>query len=100
MTWDIRPTKIYSGSFETSLNGPGFSITLCNLTVAAQESKTTTAELLNLLGAGTKAPSWPNVLSNTSTKVLSKKFPTPDIESQTEVTSNEDIKGISCNQET
>jgi dihydroxyacetone kinase len=91
--WNIKPTKIYSGTFETSLNGPGFSITLCNLTAAAKESKSSVEELLELLGAETKAPSWPNVLSNTSTKVSRKDAPAVDIDSQTDVPSNEDIKG-------
>jgi dihydroxyacetone kinase len=91
--WDIQPTKIYSASFETSLNGPGFSITLCNLTTAAKESKTSVSELMELLDAETKAPSWPNVLSNTSTKEAQKETPTVDIEKQTEVSVQEDIKG-------
>lgn len=95
--WDIKPTKIYAASFETSLNGPGFSITLCNLTTAAKESKTSVSELMELLGAETKAPSWPNVLSNTSTKVARKETPIVDIEKQTEVRESEDIKGtVSC----
>ncbi|KAE9365252.1 dihydroxyacetone kinase [Stipitochalara longipes BDJ] len=90
--WDIKPTKIYSSVFETSLNGPGFSITLCNLTTAAEESKTSLSELMDLLGAETKAPAWPNVLSNTSTKATRKEIPTVDIEKQTDVSSNEEIK--------
>jgi dihydroxyacetone kinase len=91
--WDITPTKIYSSVFETSLNGPGFSITLCNLTTAAEESKTSVSELMELLGEQTKAPAWPNVLSNTSTKVARKEIPTVDIEKQTEISAEEDIKG-------
>jgi dihydroxyacetone kinase len=91
--WDIKPTKIYAAPFETSLNGPGFSITLCNLSIAAKESKTSVSELMELLGAETKAPSWPNFLSNTSTKFPQKKTPVVDIEKQTEVPVSEDIKG-------
>ncbi|KAJ5035112.1 uncharacterized protein L3040_008372 [Drepanopeziza brunnea f. sp. 'multigermtubi'] len=89
--WDILPTKIYSGPFETSLNGPGFSVTLCNLTIAARESKTKVDELLTLLGAETKAPAWPNVLANSSTKVASQGTPEVDIEKQAPVAANEDI---------
>ncbi len=92
--WDIQPTKIYSGPFETSLNGPGFSITLCNLTTAAKESNTSINELLDLLGAETKAPAWPNVLANTSTKVEKKENLEVDIEKQAPVSPDEDIKGI------
>lgn len=91
--WDIQPTKIYSEVFETSLNGPGFSITLCNLTTAAKESKTSVSELMDLLGAQTKAPSWPNVLSNTSTKAAQNTSPVVDIEKQTAVSASEDIRG-------
>lgn len=80
--------------FETSLNGPGFSITLCNLTIAAKESKTSVSELMELLGAETKAPAWPNVLSNTSTKVTRKEAPTVDIEKQTEISAKEELKGM------
>jgi dihydroxyacetone kinase len=69
LKWHIIPTKIYSGTFESSLNGPGFSITLCNVSTAASECKCPTAELLDLLSDPTAAPSWPNVLSNTSTKL-------------------------------
>lgn len=46
-----------------------------------------------LLGAETKAPAWPNVLSNTSTKVARKEIPTVDIEKQTEVAAKEEIEG-------
>ena len=91
--WNIKPTKIYSAMFETSLNGPGFSITLCNLTTAANKSKASVSELMELLGAETKAPSWPNVLSNTSTKEARKGTPVVDIEKRSEVSAKEDIKG-------
>ncbi|KAH7390217.1 Dak1 domain-containing protein [Cadophora sp. MPI-SDFR-AT-0126] len=90
--WDIKPTKIYTGTFETSLNGPGFSVTLCNLTIAAKESKTSVDELVGLLGAETKAPAWPNVLANTSTKEAKKESPEVDIEKKAPVSADEDIK--------
>lgn len=90
--WHIKPTKIYSGGFETSLNGPGFSITLCNLTTAGTESKTTVDELMELLGAETKAPGWPNVLANSSTKEKRKEAPGIDISKQTKIGEDEDIK--------
>ncbi|KAH8660788.1 Dak1 domain-containing protein [Tricladium varicosporioides] len=89
--WNIKPTKIYTGCFETSLNGPGFSITLCNLTIAAAESNTSVLELMGLLADETKAPAWPNVLSNTSTKDARKDTPMVDIEKKTEISPEEDI---------
>lgn len=75
------------------MNGPGFSVTLCNLTTAAKESKTSVDELMDLLGAETKAPAWPNVLANTSTKVAKNDSPDVDIERQALVSADEDIKG-------
>jgi triose/dihydroxyacetone kinase / FAD-AMP lyase (cyclizing) len=92
--WDIKPSKIYSGIFETSLNGPGFSITLCNLTAAAREGKSSFGELEGLLSAETRAPAWPNVWANGSTKGPRREIPKVDIEKQTEVSASEDIKGI------
>lgn len=74
------------------MNGPGFSITLCNLTLAAKESKTSVDELMELLGAETKAPSWPNVLANTSTKTSRKDTPVIDLEKEVQITPEEDIK--------
>lgn len=75
------------------MNGPGFSITLCNLTTAAKESKTSVSELLDLLADETKAPSWPNVLSNTSTKADRTAAPEVDIEQRTQIPPEDDIKG-------
>ncbi|KAK6085984.1 dihydroxyacetone kinase [Seiridium cupressi] len=60
-TWSINPVRILSGVFETSLNAPGFSISLCNLSKAAMESSTKVPELLELLDMRTGAVWWPNV---------------------------------------
>jgi dihydroxyacetone kinase len=76
------------------LNGPGFSITLFNLTLAAKESKTSVKELMDLLGAETKAPAWPNVLSNISTKTARKETPAIDLEKEVQITTHEDIRGM------
>ncbi|KAL6410536.1 DAK1/DegV-like protein [Ilyonectria robusta] len=59
-SWKISPVKIYCGTFETSLNGPGFSISLSNVTQAARQVNVEVPELLELLGAPTAAPAWPN----------------------------------------
>lgn len=58
--WNISPCKILSGAFETSLNAPGFSISLCNLTTAAKQCGSQTNTLLQFLGSPTAAVSWPN----------------------------------------
>ncbi|KAK7953118.1 hypothetical protein PG988_013812 [Apiospora saccharicola] len=62
-TWNIKPARILSGSFETSLNGPGFSISLCNLTNAANAVSAPVKELLDLFDMKTSAVHWPNVSS-------------------------------------
>ncbi|KAK8137138.1 hypothetical protein PG984_005078 [Apiospora sp. TS-2023a] len=62
-TWNIKPARILSGSFETSLNGPGFSISLCNLTNAANAISAPVKELLELFDMKTSAVHWPNVSS-------------------------------------
>lgn len=59
--WNISPTRILTGDFETSLNAPGFSISLCNLTAAARGCETDATKLLELFDAPTTATSWPNV---------------------------------------
>jgi len=67
--WKISPVERYIGTFETSLNGPGFSITLLNLSTTASLCSTTTSELLTLLNAETAAPCWPNVRAHTQKQV-------------------------------
>ena len=53
------------------------------------------SELLDLLGAETKAPAWPNVAANTATKNARKGASAIDIEKKTEITPDQDIKGMS-----
>ncbi|POR31086.1 Dihydroxyacetone kinase [Tolypocladium paradoxum] len=62
-TYDIKPCRTFAGAFETSLNAPGFSISLCNISAAARECQETSAsELLELLDRPTTAVSWPVVV--------------------------------------
>ncbi|KAI3571651.1 Dak1 domain-containing protein [Fusarium oxysporum f. sp. albedinis] len=58
--WNVVPVKALIGTFETSLNAPGFSITLCNLSNAAKQSKSDIDTFLQLLETRTTAVSWPN----------------------------------------
>ncbi|KAH6695279.1 Dak1 domain-containing protein [Plectosphaerella plurivora] len=60
-TWAISPVRTLSGTFETSLNAPGFSVSLCNISAAARQAGTTAEELLALFDRQTTAVSWPNV---------------------------------------
>ena len=59
-TWKIEPVRTLSGTFETSLNAPGFSISLCNISAAARASGSTDEELLTFFDRPTTAASWPN----------------------------------------
>lgn len=61
-TWSIKPVRCLSGSFETSLNAPGFSVSLCNLSASARICNSTTATLLELFDRSTTAVSWPNLV--------------------------------------
>ncbi|KAF3312696.1 hypothetical protein TWF173_006918 [Orbilia oligospora] len=60
-SWSIFPVRTFSGTFETSLNGPGFSISLLNISGTAREHKTSAEEILRLLDLPTDAPAWPRV---------------------------------------
>ena len=57
--WKIVPERIYAQCFETSLNAPGWSISLLNISGIERETNTTAATLLHLLDMDTKAPAWP-----------------------------------------
>ncbi|KAI9753639.1 MAG: hypothetical protein M4579_005048 [Chaenotheca gracillima] len=57
--WNITPVRTYSGTFETSLNGPGFSVSLLNISGAAQGISKSPELILTLLDAPTTAPGWP-----------------------------------------
>ncbi|TVY12676.1 Dihydroxyacetone kinase, partial [Lachnellula arida] len=90
--WHIKPVKIYAGTFESSLNGPGFCVTLCNISTAAAACKLSSSELLDLLSDPTSAPAWPNVLSNTSTKVTRKAIhQNKNVSTRPKIPSSEDI---------
>ncbi|KAF2162331.1 hypothetical protein M409DRAFT_69223 [Zasmidium cellare ATCC 36951] len=57
--WKISPKRIYAQTFESSLNAPGWSISLLNISGIERETKTTINTLLPLLDMETTAPSWP-----------------------------------------
>ncbi|KAF7719431.1 Uncharacterized protein PECH_006854 [Penicillium ucsense] len=59
-TWKIEPCRTLFGAFETSLNAPGFSISLCNLTAAARKANESVEKLKLLFDSPTTAVSWPN----------------------------------------
>ncbi|VUC24703.1 unnamed protein product [Clonostachys rosea] len=60
-TYNIKPSRTLVGTFETSLNAPGFSVSLINLSNVAKECSISTDELLKLYDSSTTAVSWPNL---------------------------------------
>ncbi|THZ71328.1 Dak1-domain-containing protein [Aureobasidium pullulans] len=57
--WNISPSRVYAQPFETSLNAPGFSISLLNISGVAREIKMEEDTLYALLDRDTNAPAWP-----------------------------------------
>ncbi|THY24054.1 Dak1-domain-containing protein [Aureobasidium pullulans] len=57
--WNISPSRVYAQPFETSLNAPGFSISLLNISGVARETKMEEDTLYALLDRDTNAPAWP-----------------------------------------
>ncbi|KAL2818031.1 Dak1 domain-containing protein [Aspergillus granulosus] len=57
--YDMKPSRIYVGSFETSLNGPGFSLSLCNLSAISKATCHPLDTIKDLLDAPTTAVAWP-----------------------------------------
>ncbi|KAM0543058.1 hypothetical protein ACHAPJ_012507 [Fusarium lateritium] len=69
--WGIKPARCLSGSFETCLNAPGFSVSLCNITAAATQCQSMASTILELFDQPTTAVSWPN-LNRPSENLASK----------------------------
>ena len=57
--WNITPQRVYAQCFETSLNAPGWSISLLNVSGIERETTTSVYTILHLLDSETSAPSWP-----------------------------------------
>lgn len=67
--YSIVPCRVISGTFETSLDGPGFSVTLYNASYSASLiSGSSSQQLLALIDAPTDAPAWPKVGKHSQTK--------------------------------
>ncbi|KAG5365540.1 Dihydroxyacetone kinase 1 [Yarrowia sp. C11] len=75
-SYNLVPCRVLSGAFETSLDGPGFSITLYDTSYSASLLKNmSTSQLLDFIDAPTDAPAWPKVGVNVreKEKVVSKQ---------------------------
>ncbi|RSL87243.1 hypothetical protein CDV31_016293 [Fusarium ambrosium] len=75
-SYSITPVRCLSGSFETSLNAPGFSISLCNFSAAAKHCQSTTSKLLELFDRPTTAVSWPSHVRPTPKPALATRTKT------------------------
>ncbi|CAH6722479.1 dihydroxyacetone kinase 1 [[Candida] jaroonii] len=53
-----RPSRVLISDFVTSLNSPGFSITLLNLTKSSKESGIDKSKIIEYLDLPTNAPGW------------------------------------------
>lgn len=49
----LIPVRVYTGTFETSLNAPAFALTICNLSAAAKAADTSVSDILSLLDCKT-----------------------------------------------
>lgn len=57
--WKIVPARLYVSTFETSLNAPGWSISLLNVSGIERDTGASIDTLLHLLDMDTQAPAWP-----------------------------------------
>jgi len=57
--WKIKPRRNFVSCFETSLNAPGWSISLLNLSGISRKVDLPVSTIYELLDADTTAPSWP-----------------------------------------
>ncbi|GAB7355735.1 hypothetical protein MBLNU459_g6427t3 [Dothideomycetes sp. NU459] len=57
--WKIQPKRIFAQPFETSLNAPGWSISLLNISSISAQVEIPTSTIFALLDRETSAPAWP-----------------------------------------
>ena len=57
--WNISPKRLYVSAFETSLNAPGWSLSLLNVSGIERTTGTSVNDLLKLLDSETNASAWP-----------------------------------------
>lgn len=57
--WSITPERLYVSAFETSLNAPGWSLSLLNVSGIERTTGTSVKDLLKLLDSDTTASAWP-----------------------------------------
>lgn len=71
--WHIKPIRIYEGAFVTSMNMPGVSLTLLNLTSTASEASTSDDQLVAFLDFTHGALAWPGSVLYPADERLAKR---------------------------
>ena len=92
-TYGIQPCRSVVGTFETSLNAPGFSVSLCNLSAVERQSAVSTDELLKLFHLPTTAVSWPYV-SNHEAASAAESNATVHVEKSSDPLSVQDVNSV------
>ena len=57
--WGVEPRRVLVGAFETSLNAPGWSISLLNISGVESETGVRVETIIDFLDSETEAPAWP-----------------------------------------
>lgn len=69
----IVPVRVYNGTFMTTLNAIGFSLSLLNVTQIAQEAGISTDKVLGFLDAPHASANWPSTSVYPTPEHLSKR---------------------------
>lgn len=93
-----KPTRILISDFVTSLNAPGFSITLLNLSNISKSGNTkySSDEIVSFLDAPTNAPGWkPKSFSSKQWESTSDQYVESPMKEQQKLTSSLKVDGAS-----
>jgi len=92
-TYGITPARVFAGSYVTSLDMPGFSITLLNLPA---EGEITPQTVLELLDAYTSAVGWNGSIKSAVWTAPPMVVKTPTSPSKTSKNKKKDLPTITC----
>ncbi|KAL1306793.1 hypothetical protein AAFC00_005452 [Neodothiora populina] len=72
-SWSLDPARVLVSAFETSLNAPGWSVSLLNISGISASTGVSEEDILDLLDAETVAPAWPRNGYRTATPLDTTK---------------------------
>lgn len=90
--YSIKPSRVTIGTLMTSLNGPGCSITLLNISNSATTAKVPVHQILSHLDAPTEAIAWPSSTYGTRGSVTRSSQLVADPEIKEELHIVDDLK--------